>query len=517
MPFCTNPECPHKKKTGKPAEFLENFTHCSDCGSPLSEKITGEEKIITKQKPSKISRSDFQKRLLYTLGFVLLWRILTYIPLPGIDFDAIEGYLSSGKSFGLYPRVSVFALGLMPYFGAYVLVECLALFIPPLKSWRQGGYPGRAKLLKTALWATLVLAFIQGFAVARGIEGWSDGFLVLHPGWNFRIITVLTLTTGTFITVLIANLITKKGIGHGISILLFTGLIGGSFREFSRLFSRLSSQNKVSNEYDSFEYFLVYLLVTVILIFLIVFIEKTLSRIQVRFDDNTEAYIPLKLTTAGIVPVSWAASLVMLPATIAGFSESTTFQEIAVMLSPGKIGYFLVCFITIIFFYYLFTALFHKPKKMINFLKERNASIVLPSGENGERYIDRRLEVMAFIGALYLCLLFFLPDIFLLFGGYFIGSVALIKIVAIALDLIEETRMRRNSGSLVKVAEFHDVPKAGLLKSLLEQKGISCHLRGYYHRALLYFFAPYIEISALVSKEKVNEANDVIKRYLDLK
>jgi hypothetical protein len=153
---------------------------------------------------------------------------------------------------------------------------------------------------------------------------------------------------------------------------------------------------------------------------------------------------------------------------------------------------------------------------MVTFSKNKNASILSPLGKNEESYIDRSLESMIPIAALYLCVVLFVPNAILgLFFFFHLDSIKLIIAIAILLDLTEELRLRRKANSLIKIAELHDVPMAGLVKSLLEQKGLPCYLRGYYHRALLYFFGPYIEISVLVPEDRVIDAKEVIENYLD--
>lgn len=290
--------------------------------------------------------------------------------------------------------------------------------------------------------------------------------------------------------------------------------------------------NRETLALSPFEIILLIGLVGIGLITFIVLMEKSHRRILVEFGNGEKAYIPLKLTTAGIVPASWAASIVMLPATIAGFIANPTAQQIAGALRPGRPVYFIAIVITIFFLYYLFTALFYKPEKMAETLRTKGASFVLPEGKGKREYIDRILEKMAFAGFLYLSIMVLFNEIanyffntFIVTKGYTVtitvtiivlggGGLVLIKMVAIALDILKEGKIRRKA-SLVRVAEFHDIPKAGLCKSLLEGQGISCHLRGYYYRALLYFFGPYIEVSVLVPQDKADEAKELINRYIE--
>ena len=518
MAFCLNLDCPHKKKTGHPAEFREGITHCSDCGSLLSEEVIGKEDI--QKTPPRIIPTNLYKRILYTIGFVLLWRILLLIPAPGIDLQALGGFISHEqfnrlvRFFGSGPaleRFSILALGIMPYISAYIIVEILSLFIPPLKSWRAVGYQGRIKIRKVALFATFLIALVQGYGVAIGLEhtiGPAGGKIVLNPGVSFRFLLCLTMIAGTYLTIWIAELITRKGIGHGISVLIFVGY-------GPRIFPNIPQIKLVSYTHSPLAYFLLFAIIVIALIAFIVLIEKSYRKIPVRFGDGTEASIPLKLTSAGITPVYWGSMLIGLPITVFGFINSSAFQKLYVALLLGHIGYYIVFAIILLFLYYFFTSFFYNPKDMVTFLKNKNASILSPLGKNEESYIDRSLEFLIPIAALYLCVVLFVPNaIFDLFLNFHLDSIGLIVAVAILFDLIEEIRLRRGN-HLVKVAELHDVPMAGLLKSLFEQKGVPCYLRGYYHRALLYFFGPYIEISVLVPEDRMTDAKEVIENYLD--
>ena len=463
----------------------------------------------------KFILSDFQKRVLYTIGLVLLSRVLVLIPAPGIDLEVLARIARApgGElSFSALYFFSTFALGIMPFLSTYMLVEILSLFIPPLKTWRGEGYSGRTRIKKAALFATFLFAFAWGYAMAKGLEGFSQIQIVKTPGLSFRLILALTLAAGTFIMIWIAELITRRGIGHGVSVLILANY-GTS------IFSTFSEMKIISREYSPLGYFSLLAIIAIALIALMVWMEKSHKKISVKFKEGIVASIPLKTTSAGTTPVEWTSILTMTPLTIYGLVDKSTSQKLMLALFPGSIWYFISYSIGIIFLYYLFTLFFYRPKKMVTFLKNRQASIVSPSGIKEETYITRSLNVMIPIGAIYLGLVVFAPNlifhrIFSFSFGYF-GGIGLIIAVAILLDLMEEMRERRKETNFVKVAELHDVPMAGLLKSLLVQKGLPCYLRGYYHRALLYFFGPYIEISVLVQEDKVAEAVEVIKKYWD--
>jgi preprotein translocase subunit SecY len=505
---------------GYPAEFREGITHCSDCGSLLSQ-----EKEDTQKPSRRITLTDLHKRILYTIGFVLLYRVLLLIPVPGIDIKALgsvlgdEGYNSLLRFFGYglaRERFSIIALGVLPYLTVYMIIEILSLFIQPLKSWRAEGYQGRIKIRRVALFATFLLAFWQGYSLGHGLEnliGPGGERIVRNPGLSFLLISALTVTAGTFIMIWIAELITRKGIGHGISVLIFVGY-------GPKIFSNFPQIKWVPDEHSHspLEYFLLFAVLTIALMVLIVVMEKSFRRIAVKFNDGTEAYIPLKLTSAGVMPVEWTSTLIMLPTTLLLLIKNLAHPnwKLPESLMPPGIWYYVIYFAITIFLYYLFTSFFYDPKKIVTFLKSRQASIVSPGRKKGESYVDRSLEFMVPIAAIYLCTVVFAPNaIFNLFFIFHVDSIGLITVVAIMLDLIEEMRIRRKGNHLAKVAELHDVPMAGLVRSLLEQKGLPCYLRGYYHRALLYFFGPYIEISVLVPEDRVADAKEVVENYFD--
>jgi preprotein translocase subunit SecY len=511
MPYCLNPDCPYRERVGKPAEFLEGIELCSDCGSLLSDELPEiEEPKMTR----KFVFSDFHKRVLFTLSMLLLYRVLSHMPIPMVDYEALDKFLNSqgGYFLGLFDFkiVSVLGLGIMPYVSAYILVEILALFVPPLKAWRVGGHKGRMKLRVVALVGTLILALVQGYYIAAGIENIENGVMVPYTGLGYRLILPLTLTAGTFLTIWIADMITSRGIGHGISILILAGFAVGVIPGIFRM-----------RQPGAADYLPIFIFVSLAVIVLIIMAEKTHKKLPVKYDDGSEAYIPLKLTTAGIIPatmmLTFTISIISLIFILAdAITGIEFFGRVSDALSPMNLSYSIVSAVSIIFLYYLLTAHFYNSNKIVAWIKGRGGEVITLHGKNEEDYMDRSLEIMAFIGAMYLCLLTVFPDILRTWWGIpiYFGGVLLIKGVAIALDLAEDIRARRNGGNLIKVAEVHDVPTAGLAKSLLEGKGVSCHLRGYYHRALLYFFGPYIEISVLVPEEQASEAREAIRKYV---
>jgi len=504
MPFCPNPDCPHRKRLNEVADYLPGVTTCSDCGSSLSDTHP---LLPSIEKPKKVIITDFRRRLLLTLLLLLFWNLLRHIGAPGINYEALSKL--AGDSTRAFNRISLFSLGLMPYVTAYVLVELCALFLPPLKSWRENGYAGRANLVSTARWITLVLALVQAYYLARGLENMSSWQAVYQPGLEFRLILMITLTAGTFLMIWIADMISSWGIGHGISLLIFSSYVYGLPHYLEKAFNLYEGPNPL-------KHFLGVAIALLIIIAIVIVVERTYSKLSVRFDDGREAYMPIKLTTAGIIPSSWVADIMLYPATLAGFIVAENWRQLAIAISPGKLGYYIGTIISIFLFYFIFSSFFYRPKSIILFLQNKGAMVVDNLFDDAAKSIRYKWVAMAFVGALYLCLFFLLRDISFYFTDTPISGLALMVTAVIALDFVTELRIRRYSGTLVKVAEFQKPMEAGLLRSLLKQHKIPCQLRGYYHRALLYFFGPYIEISVFVPEEKAIEANDVIAKYLKL-
>ena len=513
MPYCPNTECPHRKSFGESAEYLEGTIHSSDCGSILSEDVPSAVDPPIKKK-FKITISDFQKRILFTLGLLALWRVTSHITVPGINPEFLDSYRGDDKLLPPFfsSRASVFSLGLMPYISAYILVELCSLVIPRLTAWRKEGYAGRAKLLTAARIVTVVLAILQGYLLAIGLEQVAGGNFVSDPGIAFRIITMLTMTAGTFLIIWIADQITIKGIGNGISMLFLVMYAPGILRSFTDLWQ----SNQEYGFHYTLRYAILFLIVIIILVALIVLIEKGIKAIRVRMHDGHEVELPIKLTTAGRIPAGWASFFVMQPAVIVssmGGQEDSILLLLADALTPGKIDYLIVSCFFIVLFYYLFTPLFHRPGEIVSFLKDRNAAIIVPSEVRAENHILQNLKRLAFWGSLYLCSIIIIPKAIQQPFGIYLDGISLLITVVIALDVLGELVIRWHSSGMVKVAEFQEPYKAGFLKNILQKHDVPCHLQGYYHRALLYFFGPYLEISILVPGNKAEQAVEIINRY----
>ena len=509
MPFCHNRECPHKKRTGSPAEFQHGIIQCPDCGSTLADT----EPVEPEAKPPFLTR-DLIKRFVFTVAVLVLYRLLLLIPAPGVN----PSHLDSNDVRRIFlvvwsPQFSILALGIVPYISAYVWVEIWSVIIPPLKSWRAGGTQGRRRLLKTALLTTVVFASFQGYLLAGNLETMAPLGLtpmVPNPGWSFRLLFMLSLTGGTFLLLWMAHLITMRGIGHGISIMILVSYAPAFLSSFLSSVFQLSEKFPERERFEVFLLSVLAILLVAVIVVVIVIVERRHREVSVKFCDGTEATFSIKMTTAGTPPATLGTSLAVLPLTLASFFE---WSHLTQFYSYGSLSYYVLYALITIFLYFLFTALFHNPSTMVDHLRKNNASIVLDAEKDVSRFLDRKLELMAAFGASYIVVLTIVYRLGVTMLEISVGAIVLITVVVIVLDVTYEARFRKRHEALSNVAEFHNLARASLLRSVFKTKGIPCLLRGYYHRGILYFFGPYIEISALVPRERAQEAAETISSY----
>ncbi len=508
MPYCPNPECPYRNSFRKSAEFIPGTITCSDCDTPLSDEDVLGPAEKTDRWSKFLAFGDFHKRLLWTLALLSFWTVVRHFPLPGANSQALELLATLGG-----PRISLFALGLMPYITAYVLVEIVARLVPRFRHLRTDG-PGRVRLRRAAFVLTLVIGIVQAGALIGQLGILAGGNVLADNGTMFKSLLVLTLVAAMFFIIWLADQISAKGCGHGISLILLSGMAGS----IPHYFARALLQYKAALTSPQL---IMPLLTLAGAIVMIVFMERSARYIPVRYADGTETAFPMKLTTAGTEPASWASGVLALSFLFIPMNES--FDQVSrpiatwivTNLQQGTVVHAAASACVIIVLYFLFTALFFSPSAMIDYLAEKNASVI-PDESDGKRYIYRVLKGMALIGSLYLVLLpLFLQVIWRMSGTELtvVNGVSLILVVCITLDLTSELLFRWRSNNLVRVAEFHEPWKAGLLRSLLEKENVPCIVRGYYHRALLYLFGPYIEMPVFVAVKDENTARDVMQKY----
>ncbi|MBN1906670.1 MAG: DUF2007 domain-containing protein [Deltaproteobacteria bacterium] len=515
MPFCTNLNCPDKLKNGRFAEYRDGITKCPVCNSPLTDnpfEANRNVKKVYNDLVSKIVNStglkidiDLVNKILITIGLLLVFRLLCIIPLPGVDLSGVSGnlvsrYLNSA-------RLSIGALGIMPYFSAYFLVEILSLVLPPLNRWRREKHEGRRKLTVTARWLTLVLSVVQGLGIAITLSKMSrpDGSPVLaSTGLESSLIIVITLTACVFINLWIADLITSRGIGHGISMLIFTGVIASLFSDLSFSFNNTMF---VMNRMDG----LVKIFIMLLILFgsgaLSVYMERRKYDLEVKLKNNSNAVMPFKYNISGITPASLAGTIFMIPASVTYFTRS--YPDFVKYFQYGTWTYFITVTILMAVIYFWITAMYYNPDKILNFLRAKNSEPILSNDVSFEKMLDKKLITLTRWGAAYLFVYSVLLNrgitTWIVFSG-----ITVIEFVSISLDIINDVKARKKYGKFVKIDEFQKPYEAGFIKNLLDQNSIPCFLEGYHLRSLYYFFGPFVGISLYVQRDKELEALKII-------
>jgi preprotein translocase subunit SecY len=457
--------------------------------------------------PQNAGRGELAREIAVTLLLILLFRVGTQIPIPFVNEKALTHYFG-GKSF---ERISVFALGLMPYISAYTLVEVASLFIPFLKRLRRGDYPGRRKLREYALWMTLLLGVLHSSGIVKGLAGMTSptGVPALKIQFFYEYaVVVLVLTGGVFLCIIIAGLISRYGIGNGVSIILLTGICAGYGHNIAKT-RRYIEQVGFSLHPFLIIFFLV--LLTVILL-------RTQIGIPVRHRPLHEpvTFFQLNMSPSGNVAMGYATSLILLPLTLFHFFDGGDY--FARILLPGGLIYHALLVIFIFVLSYLFAYLFFHPKRRFKRMSERGWQIK-EGDHNALKELCRKVFIYNFPWTVLLCVFAIIPHILITrFDAPFsIGGSTSLLLVAISIDVWERLNVLRKtrSGELYKIAELHDVYDASMMRRHMESEGILCHFQGYYHRHLLYFLGPYIDISVKVAERDRESAEELIRKYYD--
>ena len=396
---------------------------------------------------------ELQRRILFTFLLLAVYRIGVYIPTPGIDNVALLNYFEQAKGslFGMmdmfaggaFSNFSIFALGIMPYISSSIILQLLTVAIPHLERLSKEGETGRRKITQYTRYGTVVLSTIQGFGIAWGLQqmaGPSGSPIVLQPGWPFIIMTVITLTSGTAFIMWLGETITEKGIGNGISLIIFAGIvcrmpsaIGGTY------------QLVTSGELNIIVMMLLFLMMVVV-IGAIVFVEGGQRRIPVQYAKRIvgrkmyggqTTHLPLKINSAGVIPPIFASSVIMFPATIANFAPQSWMKDIASYLLPGKVGYELLYVSFIFFFCFFYTAVTIKPDDMADNMKKFGGYVPgIRPGKKTAEYIEEILEKLTFSGAIYVSIICVLPSVLIaqLNTPFYFGGTALLIVVGVAMD-----------------------------------------------------------------------------------
>ncbi|UCB49778.1 MAG: preprotein translocase subunit SecY [Deltaproteobacteria bacterium] len=399
---------------------------------------------------------ELKKRIIFTLFMLAVYRVGCHIPTPGIDGAALSAFFSErqGTLFGLFDmfsggalsQMSVMALGIMPYISASIILQLLTVVVPHLEKLKKEGEQGRKKITQYTRYGTVILSVVQGFGIAVGLERMSSpGGAMVVPigGWGFRLLTVVTLTAGTAFLMWLGEQITERGIGNGISLIIFSGIVARFPLAVANTF-RLMGTGEIT------PFFMALLLALMIAVVgFIVFVERGQRRIPVQYAKRVvgrrmyggqSTHLPLKVNTAGVIPPIFASSIIMFPATIANFlnvKELPWLETVVNFLNPGHIVYILIYVIFIIFFCYFYTAVTFNPVDVADNMKKYGGFIPgIRPGKNTAEYIDRLLTRITFSGAIYVSAVCVLPHLLIskLNVPFYFGGTALLIVVGVAMD-----------------------------------------------------------------------------------
>ena len=409
---------------------------------------------------SSFSKADeLKKRLWFTLGALIVYRLGTYIPLPGINFSAYAqlfqgqaggiGGLLNVFNGGAVERLAIFALGIMPYISASIIMQLMTSVVPTLEQLKKEGEQGRKVINQYTRYGTVILGTLQAYGIAVGLEASN---VVADPGWFFRISTVLTLVGGTMFLMWLGEQITARGIGNGISLIIFAGIVAA----MPSAIAQLLEQGRTGA--ISTATMLTVLVVAVGLVFLIVFVERAQRKLLIQYPkrqvgnkmfEGNSSHLPLKLNTAGVIPAIFASSLLLLPLTAAGFTaggESNLPDWLAFLVSylgRGQPMYLLLFGALIAFFAFFYTAIVFNPKETADNLKQQGGFIpgVRP-GERTAEHIDHVLTRITVVGAIYLVFVCLVPEVFMSNVGIsaFLGGTSLLIMVSVTMDTVAQVQ-----------------------------------------------------------------------------
>lgn len=406
--------------------------------------------------------TELRQRLLFVVGALIVYRIGTFISLPGIDLNVMQALFDQSRgsilemfnmfSGGALSRMSIFALGVMPYISASIIVQLLTVVVPKFEQLKKEGDAGKRKITQYTRYGTLVLALFQAIGVAIALQSQQVGSnpLVINPGMAFLFTATLSLVTGTMLLVWLGEQITERGIGNGISLIIFAGIVAGLPAAFAGTFEL------VRTDQMSILVLLLLLVLAIAVIGFVVFVERGQRRITVNYAKRQHggqmtggqaSFLPLKLNMSGVIPPIFASSIILFPATIAdvfGRSENMTWlKDIATTISPGQPLYLVLYASAIVFFAFFYTALVFNSRETADNLKRSGAFIPgIRPGEHTARYVDGVLTRLTFWGAIYITAVCLLPEFLILYWNvpFYFGGTSLLIIVVVIMDFIAQVQ-----------------------------------------------------------------------------
>ena len=429
--------------------------------------------------PSGNKFGELRQRLIFLVLALLVFRLGAHIPVPGIDPDQLAQLFSGQKdgilgmfnlfSGGALSRFTVFALGIMPYISASIIMQLMTIVVPTLESLKKEGQAGQRKITQYTRYGTVLLATFQALGISVALQ--AQPGLVINPGLMFELNTVVTLVTGTMFLMWLGEQITERGLGNGISIIIFGGIVSGLPSAIGSLLElvRTGSMNILSA--------VLIVVICVAVTYFVVFVERGQRRILVNYAKRQvgnkvyggqSSYFPLKLNMAGVIPPIFASSIILFPATIAGWFTSgeptnmfsRIIKDLAATLAPGQPVYTIFYAAAIIFFCFFYTALVFNSRDTADNLKKSGAFVpgIRPGDQTG-RYIDKILVRLTLAGAIYMVLVCLLPEFLVLKYNvpFYFGGTSLLIIVVVAMDFMAQVQsfvMQQQYGSLMKKSNF---------------------------------------------------------------
>ncbi|NGZ05029.1 MAG: preprotein translocase subunit SecY [Magnetococcales bacterium] len=396
---------------------------------------------------------ELRKRLLFTLGMLIVYRIGAHVPTPGIDPKALAAFFDQQQgtllgmfnmfSGGALSRLTVFALGIMPYISSSIILQLMTAVVPKLEAIKKEGELGRRRINQYTRYGTVILSIFQGLGIAYGLESMQAGGMgvVVEPGWSFRVITVITLTSGTAFIMWVGEQITSRGIGNGISLIIFGGIV-------ANLPIALVKTLELARTGDLQPLFVLFLLImSVAVTAFIIFMERAQRRITVQYAKRQvsgrrmvggeSTHLPLKVNMSGVIPPIFASSIILFPVTIANFAPWEWLKSVATALSPGHVAYMVIYSAAIVFFCYFYTAIVFNPQETADNLQKYGGFVpgIRPGFKTAE-YMDRIVTRLTFVGAVYVTAVCLLPEI--LISSYnvpfYFGGTSMLIVVGVTMD-----------------------------------------------------------------------------------
>jgi len=398
---------------------------------------------------------ELKRRILMSLLLLAIYRIGVHVPTPGIDASALAAFFAQAKgtlfgfidmfSGGAFERLSVFALGIMPYISSSIILQLLTVVVPHLERLSKEGEAGRKKITQYTRYGTVILSLIQGFGISVGLErmsGPAGEAVVLDPGWSFRMMTMISLTAGTAFIMWLGEQITERGIGNGISLIIFAGIV-------ARMPTAISNSIRLLRTGEMG--IIVILLLSALMVAVvgaIVYMERGQRRIPVQYAKRIvgrrmyggqSTHLPLKINTAGVIPPIFASSIIMFPATIANFIDHPWMKAVSNQLTPGSLLYEMIYVGFIFFFCYFYTAVTFNPTDVADNMRKYGGYIPgIRPGKKTAEFVDRVLTRITFSGAVYVSAVCVLPSILITRFNvpFYFGGTALLIVVGVALDTV---------------------------------------------------------------------------------